>query len=185
MKIPVLILPGWLNSGPQHWQSLWERDHPEFRRVQQKDWETPLREDWVARLDDAVIHCGAPPLLVAHSLGCAAIAHWAEKHTRAVHGALLVAPTDLSRPEVPEALLSFRPMPMKKLPFPSILVSSSSDPWLSVKRAREVAYAWGSRFENAGPAGHINSDAGFGPWPMGEMLLGELMSGRRERAGRP
>ena len=184
MKAPVLILPGWLNSGPQHWQSLWERDHSEFRRVQQKDWDTPLREDWVARLDDAVLHSAAPPVLVAHSLGCTTVAHWAEKHTRAVHAALLVAPTDLSRPEVPDELHSFRPIPTKKLPFPSILVASTSDPWLSVKRAREIAYAWGSRFESAGPAGHINADSGFGPWPMGEMLLGELMSDRRERAGR-
>ena len=73
---------------------------------------------------------------------------------------------------------------MKKMSFPSILVASTSDPWLSLKRAREIAYAWGSRLENAGDAGHINADSGFGPWPMGEMLLGELMSDRRDKAAR-
>jgi predicted alpha/beta hydrolase family esterase len=184
MRPPVLILPGWLNSGPQHWQSLWERDHPEFRRVQQRDWETPLLADWVARLDDAVVHTSTPPVLVAHSLGCVTVAHWAEKHSRRIHGALFVAPTDLSRPEVPDALAGFRPIPMKRFSFPSILVASTSDPWLSVKRAREIAYAWDSRLENAGDAGHINADSGFGPWPTGEMLLGDLISGRSSKAAR-
>jgi len=184
MKPPVLILPGWLNSGPKHWQSLWERDHPEFRRVQQKDWETPKREDWVATLDAAIAACSAPPVLVAHSLGCTTIAYWATQHSRPVHAALLVAPTDLERAEAPEALHNFRPIPMKKLPFPSIVVASSNDPWLTMERAREFANAWGSRLENAGSAGHINADSGFGSWPIGEMLLGELMSGHRERAAR-
>jgi len=184
MKVPVLILPGWLNSGPQHWQSLWERDHPEYRRVQQKNWDLPKRKDWVATLDAAVAVCSARPVLVAHSLGCATIAHWAASHSRPVHGALLVAPTDLARAEAPEALHDFRPIPMNKLPFPSILVAGSNDPWLTMERAREFATAWGSRFENAGPAGHINADSGFGPWPIGEMLLGELMSDRRESAAR-
>ena len=184
MNVPVLILPGWLNSGPQHWQSLWERDHPEYRRVQQKNWDLPKREDWVATLDAAIAACSAPPVLVAHSLGCATIAHWAAKDPRPVHAALLVAPTDLAREEAPEALHDFRPIPMNKLPFPSILVASSNDPWLTMARAREFASAWGSRLENAGPGGHINADSGFGPWPIGEMLLGELISGRRERAAR-
>jgi len=158
MKAPVLILPGWLNSGPQHWQSLWERDHPEFRRVQQKNWENPLIGDWVSNLDAAIAGCAAPPLLVA--------------------------PTDLERAEAPEALHNFRPIPMVRLPFPSIVVASSADPWLTMERARAFASAWGSRFENAGPAGHINADAGFGPWPMGEMLLGELMSDRHAKVAR-
>jgi len=73
---------------------------------------------------------------------------------------------------------------MNKLPFPSILVASSNDPWLTMECAREFATAWGSQLENAGPAGHINADSGFGPWPIGEMLLGELMSSQRERAAR-
>ncbi len=184
MKALVLILPGWLNSGAQHWQSLWERDHPEFRRVQQKSWDIPLVGDWVGNLDAAIAQCAAPPMLVAHSLGCATIAHWAAKYSRPVHAALLVAPTDLERAEAPEALHNFRPIPMVRLPFPSIVVASSADPWLTMERARAFASAWGSRLENAGPSGHINADAGFGPWPMGEMLLGELMSDRHVKVAR-
>src|ERR1051325_2702584 len=116
MKAPVLILPGWLNSGPQHWQSLCERYHPELRRVQH--WENPMLGDWVETLDAAIAQCGAPPVLVAHSLGCATIAHWAAKRSRPVRGALLVAPTDLERVEAPAALRNFRPIPMVRLPFP-------------------------------------------------------------------
>src|SRR5258708_32412726 len=110
--------------------------------MQERDWENPMREDWVARLDDAVVRSPKPPVLVAHSLGCATIAHWATKHTRPVHGALLVAPTDLERAEAPEALHNFRPIPMVRLAFPSIVVASSADLWLTMERAREFATAW-------------------------------------------
>jgi predicted alpha/beta hydrolase family esterase len=40
--------------------------------------------------------------------------------------------------------------------------------------ARALAAAWGSRFVLLEKAGHINADAGFGPWPAGERLLAEL-----------
>jgi uncharacterized protein len=51
----VLLLPGWLDSGPTHWQSRWEVAHP-FTRVQQHDWQRPLRGDWVARLEEVVVN---------------------------------------------------------------------------------------------------------------------------------
>jgi uncharacterized protein len=36
---PVLILPVVWNSGPQHWQTLWEGARPaEFTLVMQDDW---------------------------------------------------------------------------------------------------------------------------------------------------
>ena len=47
----MLILPGYDNSGPEHWQSLWEKAHPEYRRVQQRSWTAPVCDDWVAALD--------------------------------------------------------------------------------------------------------------------------------------
>lgn len=37
----VLILPGYLSSGPAHWQSLWEHENPGYRRVEQRDWDFP------------------------------------------------------------------------------------------------------------------------------------------------
>jgi uncharacterized protein len=171
---PVLILPGYDNSGPQHWQSLWEAAHPEYRRVQQKSWTAPVCDDWVAALDAAIVAAGDPPVLVAHSLGCMAIAHHAARHTRLVHGALLVAPPNVDDPDFPDVIQGFRPIPRRPLPFPSIVVSSSDDWFMAADDARELAGAWGSRFVLLERGGHINADAGFGPWPEGERLLAEL-----------
>ena len=49
----VLLLPGWQDSGPGHWQTEWERQYG-YVRVQQHDWMRPLRGDWSARLEEVV-----------------------------------------------------------------------------------------------------------------------------------
>jgi predicted alpha/beta hydrolase family esterase len=172
----VLILPGYDNSGPDHWQSLWEKAHPAFVRVQQKSWTAPVCDDWVAALDAAIAAAAAAPVLVAHSLGCLAIAHHAVRHRRAVHGALLVAPPNVDDPDFPPVIQGFRPIPRVPLPFASIVVSSSDDWFMAADDARELARAWGSRFVLIERGGHINADAGFGPWPEGERLLAELLA---------
>lgn len=177
MPTPVLILPGWQNSEPEHWQSLWEAAHPEYARVPQQEWERPERDDWVETLDFTVEALPAPPVIVAHSLGCIAVAHWGASAQHAVRGALLVAPPDLDRPDVPPELTSFAPVPLKRLPFPTIVVASTDDPYCSVQRAQQFAQAWGSRFVSVGPKGHISTGAGYGPWPEGERLLSELLQG--------
>lgn len=175
MLSPVLILPGWQNSEPEHWQSLWESAHPEYARVPQQEWERPRRDDWVETLDFTVEALPAPPLIVAHSLGCIAVAHWGKSARHPVRGALLVAPPDLDRPDTPPELASFAPVPLERLPFPSVVVASTDDPYSSLQRAQQFAEAWGSRFVNVGPKGHINTGAGYGPWPEGEKLLAELL----------
>ncbi len=68
--VTTLIVPGIGNSGPKHWQTLWERQHSDWRRVQQRDWDRPICEEWVRRLDDAIRPLSTPPVLIAHSLGC-------------------------------------------------------------------------------------------------------------------
>jgi predicted alpha/beta hydrolase family esterase len=171
---PILILPGYLNSDSDHWQSHWERDHPEYRRVQQRDWDAPVRAEWVAALDAAIAAAEAPPVLVAHSLGCVTIAHWAAAHARPIRGALLVAPADIEQPEFAALFATFAPVPLAPLPFPSILVASANDTYCSFARSEQFATAWGSRFVTLGLAGHINADAGYGPWPQGQRLLAEL-----------
>ena len=89
-----LVLPGYGGSGPQHWQSLWQARHPELRRVEQRDWERPERAEWIARLEAAVREAGAGVVLIAHSLACLQVAHWAGETALTVRGALLVAPPD-------------------------------------------------------------------------------------------
>lgn len=171
---PVLVLPGLYNSGPDHWQSRWEALHPEFRRVMQDDWERPRCGDWIGRLAAAV---GDTPdaVLLAHSSSCALVAHWAASGpTGRVRGALLVAPSDPEAPSYPAGPKGFAPMPLVHLPFPSVLVASTDDPYVTSERAAEFARAWGSRLVSIGDAGHINSQSGLGEWPAGLALLEEL-----------
>jgi serine hydrolase len=182
MRPTVLILPGWTNSGPEHWQSHWERDHPEYRRVAQRDWVHAVRDEWVAALERAVVAADGLVALVAHSLGCHLVAHWAAMYPASaerVNGALLVAPPDPEDPAWPPEIEGFAPAPLAPLPFPSILVASANDPWDPARRGTAFATAWGSRLVDAGAAGHLNTDAGYGPWPVGERLLAALLDGER------
>jgi predicted alpha/beta hydrolase family esterase len=172
----VLILPGWENSGPKHWQSLWEQRHG-YRRVEQHDWMKPLRGDWVARLEDMVLSCDEPAVLVAHSLGCVLTAAWAAKsqNTHRVKAALLVAPGDTERPEIRDQIPSWSPIELQALPFPAVLLGSRDDPYCEFERARLFAYAWNAQFMDYGKSGHINADSGLASWPEGHVLLQDLM----------
>ena len=172
---PVLVLPGYGNSGPEHWQSLWEAEDPACRRVVQRDWMLPRLEDWLDTLARHVAECEAPPVLVAHSLACSLVAHWATRAEGGVKGALLVAPADVDSPaHTPDEVRGFSPVPLVRFSFPSIVVASSDDPYVSVERAQTFARAWGSRFVVIEAAGHINTDSGHGDWPEGRQLLDEL-----------
>jgi predicted alpha/beta hydrolase family esterase len=176
MACDVLILAGPWDSGPRHWQTLWQHKHPEWLRVPHRDWTNPECHEWVAELDAAIAASeDSPPILVAHSLGCALVAHWAQSGSPLkVAGAFLVAPSDVDAPSYPREAEGFAPMPLAKLPFPSILVASANDPYVSIERARVFAEAWGSRFVAIGDAGHINADSGYGEWPEGEQMLLEF-----------
>ena len=153
MHSRVLILPGRFNSGPEHWQTRWELEHPSFRRVSQRDWQTPDRAEWVCALHSAITECSTPAVLVAHSLACCLVSHWAGTYRGPVCGALLVAPSDVEARDFPAGTTGFAPMPLLPLPFPSIVVTSTDDPYNSVARAAQFASAWGSRLELVGPLG--------------------------------
>jgi uncharacterized protein len=173
---PILILPGYADSEPDHWQSHWERGDPACRRVVQDDWLEPRLADWLATLDRYVAGCAGPPVLVAHSLGCALVAHWAARASAPVKAALLVAPADVDSPiHTPDEVRSFSPIPLVPLGFPSIVVASGDDPFVSPARAEAFALAWGSRLITLPGAAHINAEAGYGPWPEGRKLLRDLI----------
>src|SRR6478609_7105329 len=172
----VLILPGWENSGPRHWQSLWEERNG-YTRVEQHDWMKPLRGDWVARLEEVLLTCDEPAVLVAHSLGCILAAAWAahSRNTHRVKAALLVAAPDVERPDIREQLPSWTPIELHALPFASVLLASRNDPYCAFERAKLFAHAWGAQFMDYGPCGHINADSGLASWPEGHVLLQDLM----------
>lgn len=170
----LLIVPGYTGSGPRHWQTLWEQKLAFARRVEMPDWDHPDRGAWVEALDQAVAGSAEPPVLIAHSCGVSTVVHWAALGARPVRAALLVAPADTDSPSYPREALTFHPLPSVRLPFPSIVVASSNDPYCTLERAEALARVWGCRFISAGPSGHINVDAGFGPWPEGERILAAL-----------
>ena len=185
----ILTVPGLGGSGPSHWQTLWEQSRPDTTRVELGMWDAPHRNAWVTKLDQAIRQAQAPVVLAAHSLGCLAVAWWAELAGQPfgwpVAGALLVAPADVDRTGAPHALSTFSPTPARPLPFPSILVSSSDDPWISSHRSRELANAWGSFHIDAGPQGHLNAASGIGWWEEGQALLDRVLDAASDRGGRP
>lgn len=170
----VLLVPGLGNSGPDHWLSHWEKALP-APRANLGDWDDPYPENWIANLDAAIASSGPQIVLVAHSLGCATVVHWARGGARSVRAALLVAPADVdSDAHVPPPARRFAPMPMDRLPFPATVVASTNDPYADIARSEEFARIWGARFVNLGGLGHINADSALGSWPRGRALLEEL-----------
>ncbi len=179
---PVLMVPGWGNSGPAHWQTLWQAGEPDWERVMQRDWERPNPVDWLAAIDGRVSTCRVKPVLVGHSLGAIAIVKWAAIRKGKAAGAFLVAPVDVEAFNCPAELRPFAPIPGRPIPFPVHVVTSHDDPYVTPARAAEFARRWTATFTDIGDAGHINADSGHGAWPEGRALLGELLA---RVAGRP
>lgn len=188
-RIHYLIVPGWHGSPQDHWQSHWQRTLTPTLRVEQTDWFCPQREDWVAELDRSIAAAPAPIVLIAHSLGCATVAHWTAQASpealRRVQGVLLVAPADVERPGCPEPLHNFAPLPLVSLPFPSVLVGSDNDPAASADRVCAMGKAWGSEVTLLSGVGHINVESGHHCWEEGLVFLRRLQSLIDEQAQRP
>jgi len=174
----VLLLPGWLDSGPDHWQSRWERAFG-WQRVVQDDWQWPRRGDWMARLEDTLLADDRPAVLVAHSLGCHLVAAWAahSSHTVRVRGALLVAPPDTERADTPPQLFNWRPMVRGRLPFAAQVFYSDDDPFGSTANALALASCWGAHATGLGRRGHLNADSGLGDWADGVAAVRRLFEG--------
>ena len=176
----ILTVPGLGGSGPAHWQTLWEKARPDTARIELGMWHRPHRNAWVTKIDQAVSAARAPVILVAHSLGCQAVAWWAalspQPYGWPVAGALLVAPADVDRDGAAAELTPFAPSPKQALPFPSILAASTDDPWIDVDRAHSLAVDWGSHFVDLGAQGHLNAASGLGYWPEGQELLSRVMA---------
>lgn len=176
----VLIVPGLNDSGPAHWQSWLQGLHRDAVRVEQHDWASPDVERWAGRIGAALDrHGGGPWLVAAHSFGCLALARYLSLQAAApVAGALLVAPADPDKFGIGELL------PQERLSPPTVLVASETDPWMSLAKARRLAARWGSSCVNLGDAGHVNTEAGFGPFPFAQRWV-TTMGQRLRRDSRP
>jgi len=170
-----LLIPGWGGSGPDHWQTRWERDLRGARKVELPGWFEPAPGPWIEATDRAVVRAsaasGQPPIIIAHSLGCVAVAAWAARHRRPIAAAMLVAPCDCEDPRASAALRAFAPMPRVRLPFPTRVVVSDDDPYITVAAVTALAAAWGAALTLVAGAGHLNAASGHGAWPEGQALL--------------
>jgi uncharacterized protein len=172
-----LMIPGIGGSDEAHWQSLWEKDLPErTERIAPASWDVPCEEDWLAAIG---AKSSAETVLVAHSLGCLAVASFlAAASAPVAAGAFLVAPPDRRGARFPTAAASFSSS-LTPLPVPTLVVASSNDPYGSSQAAREMATAWGAALIDAGPLGHINSASGIGDWKAGRDLFSAFSDGLR------
>ncbi|MCP1171113.1 RBBP9/YdeN family alpha/beta hydrolase [Ralstonia chuxiongensis] len=181
----ILMVPGLRDHVAEHWQTLLEA---RLRAAGHKAASVPPLEvdrlscaARVAALDKAVSAIDGPVILVAHSAGVMITVHWAKRHARKIHGALLATPADLDT-QLPSGYPTqdvlqkngWLPCPRRPLPFPSIVAASRNDPLASFERVAGMAADWGSRLIDLGDVGHLNPAAGFGPWPMAEALIHEL-----------
>jgi uncharacterized protein len=165
-------VPGLGNSGPEHWQTFFEKQGNNFRRINQQEWDAPDCNDWIVAIDKAIsAYDPLTVVLIGHSLGCTAIAHWAITYNKKIKGALLVAPSDIESPVYTFTATGFAPIPLQKINCKTIVVASDNDEWVAVERAKFFAANWGSEFVSIGNAGHINTAAGYGEWNKGLEIL--------------
>ncbi len=175
--VEILIVPGYTNSGPDHWQTRWEQKLSTARRVEQEQWSKPERDVWVDKLIDEVNKATKPVVLVAHSLGVATVIHAIPEIKDKVIGAFFVAPPDVQNEKIrPKHLMTFGPYPKEKLPFPTLVVASQNDPFSDFATTEAIAKDWGAVILDAGEAGHLNEESGHGPWPEGTMVFAKFIS---------
>jgi predicted alpha/beta hydrolase family esterase len=127
----ILIVPGLSNSGPEHWQSRWEKKLSTARRVMQRDWGRPSRAEWEEAIAREITTCARPVVVIAHSLGVIAFLHAAQRVGKSVAGAFLVAPPSAQiLREMPQLDPAFLPVPRAPLraSLRRILAQRSSTP---------------------------------------------------------
>lgn len=178
----VVIVPGLRDHVADHWQTLLAERLPDVRTVPPLEHDKLSRAARVAALDDVLREIDGPVVLVAHSAGVMITVHWAQNPTRPIQGALLATPADLELP-LPDGYPttddldrnSWNPIPRGRLPFPSIVAASRTDPLGCFRRIAGMAETWGSRLVDLGDVGHLNPAAGYGYWPDAENLLRQLL----------
>ncbi|MGN6651260.1 RBBP9/YdeN family alpha/beta hydrolase [Trinickia sp.] len=174
----LVTVPGLHGSEEAHWQSWLQRQFARSLRVEQSDWDMPDLDRWALSVGNLLERKKGPFIIAAHSYGCLATAHALTRHisTTDIAGILFVAPAS------PDKFMSFGRFDARRLDVPSILVGSENDPWMPAAEAQELAGRLGSVFVNLGTVGHINTAAGFGPWPRAKFFVDTLIHCAARRA---
>ena len=179
--VDILIVPGHGGSGPDHWQSRWERQLSTARRVHQPNWDAPDLAAWAERIVATAEGATRPVVVVAHGLGVHAVARAAdalEGRDRRPPSPHRRAPDleDASRP--PDAnLAGLRRADAAPAPSRALVVASRTDPWCELRppqrRRSPRPGARPSRRRRANGRTRSNSGAlgPNGPWPEGHDAL--------------
>jgi len=167
----LVTVPGLHGSEGAHWQTWLERQFARSLRVEQANWDAPDIARWAKSLRDLLARERGPFVLAAHSFGCLATAQALQQSALAneVAGVLFVAPAS------PRKFAFAGAFEARRIGVPSILIGSETDPWMPLADARDLAQRLGSAFVNLGDAGHINTAAGFGPWPRAKYFVDTLV----------
>lgn len=173
-EINIYTVPGLYGSGPEHWQTHWEKLYG-YVRVQQDDWDNPVYSKWEYRLSEAVASSGKQSvILVAHSLGCHLVAKSYSRLRPWIEGVFFVAPPDLDADVLKKNLSEFKVGP-GVFECPSWLVYSENDPFASVQYSVAMGRNHGMKCIDVGMKGHINSDSSIGNWDEGYQLFSQML----------
>lgn len=175
MPVParLVIVPGWGDDAPEAWRWQASSALAQAARVPPvAPPARPVRQAWLEALAQVLLQQPAPAVLVAHGLGCIAVAQLPAALASRVQGALLVAPVE---PERRAVWSDFEPVPHAPLPFRHILVAAEEDPACPIRRAGAYARAWGSAFVRLRADDAIDAPPGQSHWPLGEALLASLL----------
>jgi len=174
----VLLIPGLSGAGPDHWQTRWAEERNDCIRVDQDTLDDPDPLRWLSRIDEAVDRASGPVVIVAHSLGCLAVAAWALLSKRATElniEALLVAPCDPNQGKATALIQRFGCFAFTKLPIPTTVIASSDDPFSTLGRGHAIARTWGATVIEAGELGHIDTNSRLGSWRWGQDVLDRML----------
>jgi predicted alpha/beta hydrolase family esterase len=171
----TVFVPGYGNSINGHWQEIWYKEFKDSYWVEQNDWGKPNCVDWVETLNSLIQSIVGPILLVTHSLGGSTVVEWSKKHTANILGVFMVAVPDVQSINVPDAISGYQTPPLEKLPFPSLVLASTDDPYSGLDRIKYFAKTWGSELISIGDLGHVNTDSNLGEWSEGKNLLNKFI----------
>ena len=169
-RYDFVLVPGLYDSGPEHWQSIWQTRHDFWLRVNQSRWNNPDIGLWIDAIRRLLAGRHRPAILIGHSFGALASCCVAASGEQPVVGLLLVAPSEPSRFEVDDHV------PVTRLGVPAIVVASHNDPLMRFPRAVGWSKLWHADIADLGEAGHINAESGFGAWTYGLELLCGLVA---------
>ncbi len=171
----IVFVPGYGGSKDGHWLKKWHQQFTRSYWVEQSDWFNPCCVDWVENLNHTIKSIKGPIVLIAHSLGCNTVVEWSKQYTGNIVGVFLVALPDIESIDLPSSVSGFQSPPLQQLPFPSVMIASTDDPYCKFERASHFASTWGCELVSIGNSRHIDSPQ-LAAWPEGSRQLNKFLS---------